>query len=319
MAVALAVLNYPAIVEVMEQAQDYERHSKAPNTIRAYRNDWADFSRWCAARGVESLPAPPQAVALYLTELAGRGYKASTLQRRMSAISQAHQAKEHDSPTQTPVVRRVMAGIRRVHGTAQIGKAPVMTEDLRAMVRTLPDSLLGKRDRALLLIGFAGAFRRSELVGLDVPDLTITREGLTITLRRSKTDQEGAGVLKGIPYGSNPATCPVRAVQEWLEASGLTSGPLFHPITRHGHMQPGRLSDKAVALVVKRTAEPTGLDPAKYAGHSLRAGLATSAAAAGVAERVIMAQTGHKSLNMVRKYIRTGSLFLENAAAQVGL
>ena len=186
------------------------------------------------------------------------------------------------------------------------------------MVATLPDNLLGLRDRALLLIGFAGAFRRSELVSLDVEDVEECAEGLRVTLRRSKTDQEGAGEVKGIPYGRKLETCPVRALRAWLEAAGITAGPIFRSVNRHGQVQPGRLSDKAVALVVKRAAEAAGFDATRYAGHSLRTGLTTSAAAAGVQERDIMRQTGHRSVNMVRRYIREGELFRSNAAAQVG-
>jgi integrase len=245
--------------------------------------------------------------------------KASTLQRRLSAISQAHQAAGHPTPTRDIAVRVVFAGIRRAHGTAQTGKTPVLTADLRLMVAALPESRLGVRDRALLLLGFAGAFRRSELVGLDVTDVTVSRDGLVIRLRRSKTDQEGQGRTIGIPYGSRPMTCPVRALQDWLSYSGIKSGPLFRPLDRHGNMRATRFSDRGVARVVQRAALAAGLDPADFAGHSLRAGLATSAAAAGVSERAIMAQTGHKSLPMVRRYIRDGSLFNENAAAGVGL
>jgi integrase len=187
------------------------------------------------------------------------------------------------------------------------------------MVNALPENLLGKRDRAFLLLGFAGAFRRSELVSLDVADVETNREGIVVTLKRSKTDQEGQGRRVGIPYGSNAVTCPVRALNEWLEASAITAGALFRSVNRHGQLRSERLSDKAVALVVKRSAEAAGLDASQYAGHSLRSGLATSAAQAGVSERAIMAQTGHKSLNMVRRYIREGSLFRENAAAKIGL
>jgi integrase len=213
----------------------------------------------------------------------------------------------------------VLAGIRRAKGTAPDAKAPVLIGDLRAMVAALPAGLLGARDRALLLIGFAGAFRRSELVGLDVEDLTFSSDGLAVTLRRSKTDQEGAGRKIGIPYGSNPDTCPVRALQAWLDASVITAGPIFRSVNRHGQLQPGRLSDRAVALIVKRCVEAAGKDARKFAGHSLRAGLATAAAIGGASERSIMAQTGHRSVMMVRRYIRDGSLFRENAAARVGL
>jgi len=306
------------LAAMLDQAQDYARLSRATNTQRAYRADWADFSAWCAGHGQPALPATPQTVLLYLTDAAQR-CKVSTLQRRLTTISQAHKAERHPSPTGDPAVRAVWAGIKRAKGTAQHGKTAAVTEDLRRMVRALPQtSTIGKRNRALLLLGFAGAFRRSELVGLDIADVVVTGDGLVVTLRRSKTDQEGAGRTVGIPYGSDPTTCPVRATTGWIAAAGLTAGPLFRSITRHGKVQ-GRLSDWAVAQVVKTAATGAGLDPALYAGHSLRAGLATAAAQAGVSERAIMAQTGHKSLPMVRKYIRAGSLFQDNAAAKVGL
>jgi integrase len=194
-----------------------------------------------------------------------------------------------------------------------------LTDDIRAMVAATPQSFLGTWDRALLLVGFAGAFRRSELVALDREDVEVTREGLVVTLRRSKTDQDGAGRRVAIPYGTNPETCPVRALESWLAATGIDAGALFRPVNRHGHMQPGRLSGFAVALVVKRYAAAARLDPAKYAGHSLRAGLATAAAIGGAPERSIMNQTGHRSTAMVRRYIRDGNLFRENAAAKCGL
>ena len=187
------------------------------------------------------------------------------------------------------------------------------------MVTALPDGILGTRDRALLLVGFSSACRRSELVGLDHQDVQPTSDGLVLTLRRSKTDQEGAGRSIGVPYGSDPNTCPVRSLAAWLDASGITAGPIFRPINRHGHVGSSRLSDRSVALIVKKYAAAAGLGPQHYSGHSLRAGLATSAAAAGASERAIMAQTGHRSAAMVRRYIRDGSLFRENAAAVVGL
>jgi len=304
---------------ISERSKEYIQQAKSDNTKKAYKKDFTDFIQWCEACGVSSLPASVETVANYLTMLADGGYKTSTLTRRVSSISQAHQAAGYETPTSSLVVRSVLAGIRRELGTVENGKAPIMTEDIRAMVSVLPNNLLGNRDRVLLLLGFAGAFRRSELVSLNVEDLEFTRDGLKVTLRRSKTDQEGEGTLKGIAYGSHPETCPVRALQDWLETSAITSGPLFRSVNRHGQIQPGRLSDKAVALVVKRQAEAVGLNPQDYAGHSLRAGLATSAAMNGVSERSIMNQTGHKSVTMVRKYIRQGSLFNENASAMVGL
>jgi integrase len=188
-----------------------------------------------------------------------------------------------------------------------------------AVIQAGANELLAARDRALVLIGFAGAFRRSELVALDVEDVQVTGDGLVMMLRRSKTDQQGEGRKVGIPYGSTFDTCPVRAIKSWMDGSGITSGPLFRGVNRHGGLQDRRLTDQSVALVVKRYAQAAGLDPANYAGHSLRAGLVTTAAIAGVSERAIMKQTGHKSTNMGRRYIRDASLFRENAAARIGL
>jgi integrase len=217
------------------------------------------------------------------------------------------------------MVRNTLKGIRRTLGTAAAQKSPTLTDDIRAMVGATDACLIGARDRALILLGFAGAFRRSELVGLNIADCAFGKDGLTVTLRRSKTDQDGTGRKIGIPYGSNPETCPVRTIQAWLEVAGINSGPLFRSINRHGRVQSGRLSDIDVARVVKKLAERAGLDPVKYAGHSLRAGHATSAAIAGASERSIMAQTGHRSVQMVRRYIRDGSLFRENSAGKLGL
>ena len=307
------------LAPAVERARAYAGQAKAPNTLRAYNADWRDFAAWCAAANLTPMPADPETVGLYLGDLAAAGRKASTLERRLSAIAQAHKLAGHPSPTGHPAVRAVWAGIRRVHGSAQEGKAPALAADMRAMVGALPPGLGGVRDRALLLLGFAGAFRRSELVGLDAGDVAPTREGLVVTLRRSKTDQAGEGRRVGIPAGQHAATCPAQALKAWTTMAGIAEGPLFRPVDRRGVVGPGRLSDRAVALVVKRAALAAGLDPDRYAGHSLRAGLATSAAAAGASERSIMDQTGHRSVAMVRRYIREGSLFRDNAAAKVGL
>lgn len=302
-----------------EDAFRYATASKSPRTVAIYRDAWGHFTKWCEVRALTPLPAAPETVALFVTDMASWA-KVATIGIRISAISQAHKTAGYDSPTQTPLVRTTMAGIRRTLGVAQVGKSPVLMDHLRAMVTDLDDRrLVDVRDRALLLVGFAGALRRSELVSLDVADIADGPDGLTVALRRSKTDQEGEGRKVGIPYGSNPQTCPMRAYRAWLEASGISEGPIFRPVSRYGRLHARRLSGKAVALVVKRRLAAAGVDPAAYAGHSLRSGLATAAARAGASERSIMAQTGHKSLPMVRRYIRDGSLFLENAAAVVGL
>jgi site-specific recombinase XerD len=311
----------PAAPVLHAQVRHYIRASKAENTLRGYQSDWRDFELWCKGRGLESLPAASQSVATYIAECAGH-LKPGTIQRRLNAIAEAHKAAGVESPTHAPIVRNTMKGIRRTLGTAPVQKSAALTEDIRAMVETLENrTTIDVRDRALILLGFSGAFRRSELVGLDVEDCAFGRDGLTVTLRRSKIDQDGAGRKIGIPYGSNPETCPVRTMQAWMETAGISAepGPVFRPINRRGKIGAGRLSGIDVARIIKKLADRAGLDSAKYAGHSLRAGHATSAAIAGASERSIMNQTGHKSVQMVRRYIRDGSLFRENSAGKLGL
>jgi site-specific recombinase XerD len=302
----------------LDQAREYIRASKAENTLRGYRSDWREFHAWCEGHGVCPLPASPETVAVYIAECTGR-LKVGSIQRRLNAIAEAHKAMGLESPTHSAIVANTMKGIRRTKGTAPVQKAPTLTDDIRAMVEVADGGVIGARDRALILLGFAGAFRRSELVAFDVADCAFGKDGLTITLRRSKTDQESQGRKVGIPYGANPETCPVRTVQAWLEVTGVVEGPLFRSISRHGQIKPGRLAPADVARVVKKLAERAGLDAAKYAGHSLRAGHATSAAIAGASERSIMNQTGHRSVQMVRRYIRDGSLFRDNSAGKLGL
>jgi site-specific recombinase XerD len=302
----------------LEQVREYIRASKAENTLRGYRADWRAFCAWCESQGLSPLPASPETVAAYIAECAGR-LRVGSIQRRINAIAEAHKAVGLESPTHQAIVTNTMKGIRRTKGTAPTQKAPTLTDDIRAMVSVTDDGMIGLRDRALVLLGFSGAFRRSELVALEIEDCTFNKDGLTVLLKRSKTDQDGAGRKIGIPYGSNPETCPVRVLQSWLEQAGIAVGPLFRSINRHGQVKAGRLSDIDVARVVKKLAFRAGLDPAKYAGHSLRAGHATSAAIAGASERSIMNQTGHRSVQMVRRYIRDGSLFRENSAGKLGL
>jgi site-specific recombinase XerD len=302
----------------LEQVREYIRASKAENTLRGYKSDWRAFCAWCDSHSLCPLPALPETVASFIAECARR-LKVGSIQRRLNAIAEAHKAVGLESQTHHPMVTNTMKGIRRTKGTASEQKAPTLTDDIRAMVDATDAGIIGTRDRSLILLGFAGAFRRSELVGLDIADCAFGKDGLTVTLRRSKVDQDGAGRKVGIPYGSNPETCPVRTVQAWLAEAGADAGPLFRSISRHGQVRAGRLSGIDVARVVKKLAVRAGLDPAKYAGHSLRAGHATSAAIAGASERSIMKQTGHRSVQMVRRYIRDGSLFRENSAGKLGL
>ncbi|KJD42650.1 integrase [Paenibacillus terrae] len=303
---------------LLEQKKEYISNSKAKNTVKSYSSDWQHFTQWCKHNQLGYLPTNDENYSLYLSSLAIEGYRVSTIRRRMSSIAQAHLVAGHPSPT-TAHIKVVWAGIRRVHGASEIGKLPVVIDILKLMLNELPDKLQGIRDRAVLLIGFAGAFRRSELVSLDIEFVSIVREGLIIQLNKSKTDQEGKGESIGIPYGSFEETCPVRAYIDWIQAANLKSGPVFRSINRHNQVSQSRLSDKSVALIVKRYVNEAGLDEKLYAGHSLRAGLATTAAMLGKSERAIMDQTRHRSEAMVRKYIRMGSIFKENAASNIGL
>lgn len=309
-----------------EAAAAYAGRSRAQNTKRAYTADWAHFTTWCAAHARTSLPATPTTVGDYLSVCAdgdpAAGQPAlavATLERRMAAISQAHKLAGHTSPTLHEWVRTVMKGIRHTKSTAQRQAAPAVGAVVRQWLQVLPNSRLGTRDRALLLLGFAGAFRRSELASLDVDDLRFVPDGVIVTLRRSKTDQEGAGTTKGIKLGSAAETCPVRALQAWIKAAELVSGALFRPLDRHGHIKPKRMNAGDISTVIKRTAQRAGFDPATFSGHSLRAGFATAAAAAGATDRAIKQQTGHKSDRMVQRYIREGSLFRDNASGLIGL
>jgi integrase len=252
---------------------------------------------------------------LYIADVA-ETMKPSTLQRRLAAIAVAHKAAGYESPTSHEVVRSVLAGTRRRLGVAQGQKEALGVDELRTMVTPLGDSAIDLRDRALLLVGFAGAMRRSELVGLDVADARFERAGVVLALRRSKTNQQGNAEEIAIPYGSDVTTCPVRALQAWLER--IDDGPLFRSIDRHGNIG-GRLSDHSVALVVKDRAAKAGLDADKVAGHSLRSGFATSAARAGKSEAAIMRQTRHKSVIVARRYIRQGTKWDDHAGHGIGL
>jgi integrase len=302
------------------RARAFMEAAKADNSRRAYRSDWHHFDSWCRSHNLICLPATPETVALYLTALAA-DHKPSSLQRKLTSITKAHQAAGFPTPAsmQHPVVSETLKGIRRTLGTEQPGKEPLLTAEILQMLDALDDGLLGCRDRALLLVGFAGGFRRSELVSLDVEDATETADGVVIRVRRSKTDPEAKGMTVALPYGSMATTCPVRSFRAWIAAACISAGPAFRAVDRHGRVGQGRMNAGSVARVIKRAAEAAGLDPGNYAGHSLRAGFATQAFLNGAAEVSIMRQTRHKSLNTLRKYIRDRSLFRDNPAAKLGL
>ncbi|WP_236960422.1 site-specific integrase [Methylobacterium durans] len=282
--------------------------SLSANTRRAYLSDLAHFEAWGGA-----IPAKPATLATYLADHADR-LRIATLVRRVTAIGKAHEARGLPNPVRSELVRATLRGIRRTRGTPQRGARPLLKEDLGLIVDALDTTLRGRRDRALLLVGFAGGFRRSELVGLDRADIAPVREGLVVTLRRSKTDQAGHGRTIGIPFGRT-RWCPVTGLEAWLSSSGIESGPLFRPINRHGHVASGRLSGEAVSIIVRERAAAAGLDRRGYSGHSLRAGLATSAARAGVPSWKIRTQTGHASDAMLARYVRSGELFIDNAVS----
>lgn len=304
-----------------EAAPDfYIRAAKAPATLRAYRSDWRHFSDWCRQKGLSPLPAAPQTVALYLSE-SSLTLRPGTLNRRLTSINKAHRAAGQPAPAGLDhlVVGETLKGIRRVHGTESASKAPLFTDDLRAIVQSLAATPIGIRDRAILLLGFAGAFRRSELALLETVHLQETSEGMLVRVSRSKTDQEARGREVAIPYGSDPATCPVRACRAWIAAARLTTGPLFRRIDRHGHINARPLHKDSIGQIVKRAALAAGLDPALYAGHSLRAGFCTQAYMNGAREFDIMRQTGHRSIETLRRYVRGRGLFRDNAASKLGL
>jgi integrase len=313
-----AALPSTDLADLTDKARQYFENAKADNTRRAYDADWRHFTAWASHHHLDSLPAATQSVALYLTDMADR-YAVATMQRRLSAIAVVHRMKGLPNPCDHAAVKTVWAGIRREKGTAPRRKAPALLELVRQVMEGLGTRPIDSRDRALILMGFAGAFRRSELVGLDVNDVQATSEGLRVTIRRSKTDQEGEGQVIGIPYGSNPQTCPVRALRAWLDIAGITEGSLFRSVNRHGHIGASGLSDRAVALIVKRLVAGLGMDAGNYAGHSLRSGFCTSASAKGATELAISRQSRHRSIAVLRGYIREGNLFRENAATTIGL
>lgn len=285
-------------------------HSLSDGSKRAYA---ADLRHFRASGG--RIPSTPDAIASYLAELAGT-HAVATIQRRLAAIAKAHRASGHDDPTKAEIVAATMRGIRRTKGVAQREAQALQRDDLFMVLERMGSRPIDLRDKALLLIGFAGAFRRSELVGLDFADIAHVRQGIILHLRRSKTDQTGQGRKIAIPFGRT-RWCPVRHLTDWLAHAGIEQGALFRRINRHGHIASGRLSGEAVSIIIKKRVEAAGFDPEAFSGHSLRAGLATSAAMAGASVWKIRQQTGHASDAMLNRYIRDGDMFADNAAGAV--
>tara|TARA_Y100000590_G_scaffold444337_1_gene574954 strand:+ start:64 stop:978 length:915 start_codon:yes stop_codon:yes gene_type:complete len=283
------------------------KSSKAINTLRAYKADYKDFASFCVRHGLKSMPTEPKILSLYLTHLSQTS-KFSTLKRRLASISVIHRLSGHYIDTKHPMITENLMGIKRVKGSYQKAKKPILINDLKLIVDVIDKEKKEKykiKNRALILVGFAGGFRRSELVSIDYEDVDFVTEGVKIFVKRSKTDQSGEGMTKGIPYFTNPNYCPVISLKNWLKNSQIKSGKVFD------------MSDRSVALAIKKYTAIAGLDSQKYSGHSLRSGFATSTAELGAEERSIMAMTGHKTTQMVRRYIQEANLFKNNALNKI--
>ena len=299
------------------------QNSKANNTVRAYKSDFKDFELFCVKNGFKSLPSDPRIVSLYLTYLSTKDVKMSTLKRRLVSISAIHKLKGYYLDTKHPSIIENVMGIKRRKGSIQIGKKPILINILKQIINVIDEQnredIKKFRDRSIILIGFSGGFRRNEIVSLDFNDLDFVTEGLKINLRRSKTDQFGEGFTKALPYFDNSRYCPVVSLKKWLEISNITSGAVFRRFSKGSRLSENRLTDQTVALLIKEYLELTGVDSKNYSGHSLRSGFATSAAESGAEERSIMAMTGHKSTEMVRRYIKEANLFKNNALNKIKL
>jgi site-specific recombinase XerD len=302
----------------VERVRRYAQASASEATRDAYRADWATFEAWCQAEGLSPLPASETTVAGFIAARADVGDRASTVERRLSAIAKAHKLGGHPTPTRSDLVKQTMAGIRRTLGTAKRQKGALVTGRLLALLGSTGDDLRGTRDRAVLSLGFVGGLRRSEIAALDVENVAFVEAGALVTIARSKTDQEGAGRSVEIA-ATRSETCPVRAIRAWIEAAALTEGPLFREIDRSGtRLAAGRMSDRAVARTVQRLAKLAGVS-GDFGGHSLRAGFATQAIIGGVARESIMKQGGWKSENVMRSYYREATAFRLNYSAALRL
>ena len=297
------------------------QNSKANNTVRAYKSDFRDFGLFCAKNGLKSLPSEPKIISLYLTYLSTKEIKMSTLRRRLVSIGVIHKLKGYYLDTKHPSIIENLMGIKRRKGTYQRGKKPLLINNLKNIINVLDqliDADINKiRDRTIILIGFSGGFRRNEIVSLDYEDLDFVKEGLKISLKRSKTDQFGEGLVKALPYFNNSNYCPVTSLNKWIKISNINSGPLFRSFRKGSKLSEKRLTDQTIALIIKKYLNLAGIDSKNYSGHSLRSGFATSAAESGAEERSIMSMTGHKSTEMVRRYIKEANLFKNNALNKI--
>ena len=298
------------------------KSSKASNTLRAYKSDFKDFEVFCSKHGFKSLPSEPKIVSLYITHLS-KNSKISTLRRRLVSISMVHKLKGLYLDTKHPIIVENLMGIRRVKGSIQIGKKPILINHLKLIINAINHQKIKEikklRDKSIILIGFGGGFRRTELISIDHEDLEFVPEGLKITIKRSKTDQYGEGMIKGLPYFNNQIYCPVKNLQKWLDISKIKTGPIFRRFSKGLSLTEKRLTDQSVVLLMKEYLNIAGIDNKNFSGHSLRSGFATVAAESGADERSIMAMTGHKSTQMVRRYIREANIFKNNALNKINI
>ena len=303
-----------------EETLNNLKSSKANNTLRAYKSDFKDFGAFCVKHGLNSLPSEPKIVSLYLTQLS-KNSKISTLRRRLVSISMVHKLKGYYLDTKHPIIVENLMGIRRVKGSIQKGKKPILISHLKSIINVIDEKKIEdikkSRDKTIILIGFGGGFRRTELISIDHDDLEFVPEGLKITIRKSKTDQFGEGMIKGLPYFTNEKYCPVNNLKKWLEISKIKSGPVFKRFSKGLNLTNERLSDQSVVILIKEYLNIAGIENKNFSGHSLRSGFATVAADAGADERSIMAMTGHKTTQMVRRYIREANIFKNNALNKI--
>ena len=309
------------IKALQEETLKNLQSSKANNTVRAYKSDFKDFGLFCVKNGFKNLPSDPKIVSLYLTHLSTKDVKLSTIKRRLVSIGVIHKMKGHYLDTKHPVIVENLMGIKRRKGTIQKGKKPILINELKKILDVIDqqnfEDIKKLRDKSIILIGFSGGFRRNEIVSLDYEDLDFVNEGVKITVKRSKTDQFGEGSIKALPYFDNSLYCPVTVLNRWLNISKITKGSLFRRFSKGSKLTSNRLTDQTVALLIKDYLNKAGIDGKNYSGHSLRSGFATSATDSGAEERSIMTMTGHKSTEMVRRYIKEANLFKNNALNKI--